>query len=77
MVYLLRKEWAINLLSRIFGIKTILEIWSFFNILFSFLQKKKIQIKNGIYVLELSLKNVCCKFQLRPFRNVVFIAVCR
>ena len=38
-------------------------------------QISKFSQKNGLYVLEQSLKNVCTKFQVIPFINAVFIAL--
>ena len=62
-----------------FEILKSLEILRFFSTFILFLQKipSNFQIckkKNGIYVLEKSLKNVCIKFQVIPFISVVFIA---
>ena len=63
-----------KLRSWFFEILKNLEIWRF---------KKKISLqipqiskysKTGTYVLERSLKNVCSKFQVIPYRNVIFIA---
>ena len=65
------------------GYKTaISDLWNFQNFgnleifkHFLFMQKKKFTFsKNGIYVLEEPLKNVCTKFQVIPFMNIVFIA---
>ena len=51
-----------------------LEIFSSFFIFTKNLPKFKIFQETGIYVLEEPLKNVCAKFQVIPFINVVFIA---
>ena len=55
------------------------KFWDFFNIFFYFFQKIplnfKIFKKNGIYVLEETLRNVCTKFQVIRFINAVFIAL--
>ena len=57
------------------------KFWKFenFSTFLFYLQKKNPQIskfskKNEICVLEEPLKNVCTKFQVIPFINVVFIA---
>ena len=74
-------------MQKIKGYKTIIsDFWNFanfwnldifFNTFILFLQKnpRKFQIfhKTGIYVLEKPLKNVCSKFQVIPFINVLFI----
>ena len=44
--------------------------WDFFNIFYFYKNPAKFQIKNGIYVIE-PLKNVCSKFQVISFRNVL------
>ena len=62
------------------GYKTaISDLWNFENyenldIFNFFLFLQKTNLKNGIYVLEEPLKNICTKFQGIPFINVVFIA---
>ena len=52
----------------------ILEIWRFFNFIFATNHPLSPNFKNVMYVLEELLKNVCTKFQIIPFINVVFIA---
>ena len=58
-----QEEWATKLLSRIFEILKILEIFEIFQHCFLFFKKKTDpnfkSSKNGIYVLEETLKNVC------------------
>ena len=73
MISVRRKEWATKLLSWIFEI---LEILKFFQHFFIFAKITKFQNfqKTGMYLLEEPLKNVCTKFQVIPFINVVFIA---
>ena len=61
------------------------DFWNFenleiFSTLFYFFKKnppkfKNFQKKNGIYVLEETLNNVCTKFQVIPFINAVFTAL--
>ena len=55
------------------------KFWDFFIIFLFFFQKNPPKFQNfqktGICVLEETLKNVCTKFQVIPFINVVFIAL--
>ena len=70
------KNGLTKLLSRFFEIFEILRFFSTF--VFYFCKKKSLKLPNfqktGIFVLAYFLNNLCNKFQLTRFRNIVFIA---